>query len=74
MSISTREQLKNHIHSIHDFIRNSGAGYSMTAMKIFMFFYGLKLIDKKRKKLGLSEVCSFKKLRDIASSNFFDIF
>jgi hypothetical protein len=45
MPISTKEQLKNHIHSIHDFLRNSGAGYGMTAMKIFTFMYGLKIIE-----------------------------
>jgi len=45
MSISTREQLKTHIHSIHDYLRNSGAGYGITAMKIFGFLYGLKIIE-----------------------------
>ena len=30
MPISTKEQLKDHIHSIHDYLRNSGAGYGMT--------------------------------------------
>ena len=54
MPITTREQLKSHIHSIHDYIRNSGAGYSMTAMKIFIFFYGLKIIEPKLHVLGLN--------------------
>jgi hypothetical protein len=45
MTITTKEQLKEHIHSIHDFLRNSGAGYGMTALKIFNVFYGLKLIE-----------------------------
>ena len=32
---TTREQLKEYIHSIHDFIRNSGVAYGMGALKIF---------------------------------------
>jgi restriction endonuclease S subunit len=55
MSISTREQLKDHIHSIHDFIRNSGAGYGITALKIFSFFYGLKIIEPLVKRSTLTK-------------------
>ena len=67
MSISTREQLKDHIHSIHDFIRNSGAGYNMTAMKIFMLFYGLKVIEPIIGKTTLDKkICTFSKITDNA--------
>ena len=59
MPISTREQLKDHIHSIHDYLRNSGAGYGMTAMKIFSFFYGLKKIENL--KLD-TKICKFSNL------------
>ena len=45
MSINTKEQLKSHIHKIHNFIRNSGAGYGLDALKLFNFFYGLKVLD-----------------------------
>jgi len=62
MSISTREQLKELIHSIHDFIRNNGAGYGMKAMKIFNLFYGLKLIEDQFDKLKLPLFCKFSEL------------
>ena len=63
MQISTKEQLKDHIHGIHDYLRNSGAGYGMTAMRIFSFFYGLKIIEKKIKHSDLdSELCRFTNL------------
>lgn len=45
MSINTKEQLKSHIHKIHNLIRNSGAGYGLDALKIFNFFYGLKVLE-----------------------------
>lgn len=45
MSINTKEQLKVHIHKIHNLIRNSGAGYGLDALKIFNFFYGLKVLE-----------------------------
>jgi type I restriction enzyme S subunit len=60
MTISTKEQLKDHIHSIHDFLRNFGAGYGMTAMKIFMIFYGLKIIEPIIHKTKLNpDICKF---------------
>jgi methylase of polypeptide subunit release factors len=66
MVISTREQLKEHIHSIHDYLRNSGAGYGMTAMKIFSFFYGLKIIEPLVEQSNLDpELCKFSNLMKI---------
>ena len=37
----TREDLKDYIHDIHNFIRNNGAGYGQTGVRIFSVFYGL---------------------------------
>ena len=70
MSISTREQLKTHIHSIHDYLRNSGAGYGMTAMKIFGFLYGLKTIEPLISKPEFvttinKELCKFSNLANL---------
>ena len=45
VNFHTREQLKEYIHSIHDYIRNSGAGYGMDALKIFNVFYSLKILE-----------------------------
>lgn len=60
MPITTKEQLRNYVHSIHNFIRNQAA-YGMGAMKIFMFFYGLKLIEPHLDKLNL-KITPFSKL------------
>jgi len=42
---ASREDLKQFIHDIHNFLRNSAAGYGQTGLKIFSVFYGLKLIN-----------------------------
>lgn len=84
MAITTKEQLRDHIHAIHDFLRNCGAGYGMTAMKIFMIFYGLKIIEPIIDKTPLDpKICKFSeiiknanekhKLKDNPISNFIDI-
>ncbi len=53
MVISTKEELREHIHQIHNLIRNSGAGYGFEALKIFNFFYSLKILEQSWEKLGL---------------------
>ncbi len=63
MDFHSKEQLREYIHSIHDFIRNSGAGYGMTALKIFNVFYSLKLLDGNAKSFGLSDICDWKEIR-----------
>ena len=71
MTISTREQLRDHIHSIHDFLRNCGAGYGMTAMKIFMIFYGLKIIEPIIHKTPLDPaICKFSKIIENAEKKY----
>ena len=61
----TREQLRDHVHSIHNFIRNSGAGYGMTALKMFNIFYSLKLLDGKINKIGLSDDYNWSSIKEI---------
>ena len=56
MSICTKEQLKTHIHKIHNLIRNSGAGYGMDALKLFNFFYGLKILEQYWEQFGLKSM------------------
>jgi hypothetical protein len=63
VNFHTREQLKEYIHSIHDYIRNSGAGYGMDALKIFNVFYSLKIIEGKTSELGLSHFCDWGYMR-----------
>ena len=50
-----KDDLRDYIHSIHDDLRNSGAGYGQTGLKIFSVFYGLKLIKPNLNKLKLSD-------------------
>ncbi len=86
MSISTKEALKNHIHRIHDLIRNAGAGYGLEALKIFNFFYGLKILEPFWDKLEIkakkfSELVNFietsyyeeKQLGEYLMNDIFDI-
>jgi type I restriction enzyme, S subunit len=65
--ITNREELRDHIHRIHDFLRNRGVGIGMTALKIFNLFYALKLIDDKRNTFNppLSSVCSWNKIKKL---------
>ena len=41
MTFSNNDTLRDKIHEIHNFLRNSGVGYGMTALKIFNLFYGV---------------------------------
>jgi type I restriction-modification system DNA methylase subunit len=68
MSISTKEALKAHIHKIHDFIRNSGAGYGLDALKIFNFFYSLKILEPQWDELKLKNK-KFSELVNIIETN-----
>ena len=45
MEISNRDALRDKIHEIHNYLRNNGAGYGMTALKVFNIFYGLKKFE-----------------------------
>ncbi len=60
---SSKEELKEYVHSIHDFIRNSGAGYSMSAMKLFNMLWSLKLLEGKIHEFGLPKECDWEYLR-----------
>jgi len=70
-NISTREALKDKVHEIHNFLRNNGAGYGMTALKIFNIFFGLKKIEEKGlfEKTGLIDDCRFSKLLELARTD-----
>jgi hypothetical protein len=37
-SVSNKEALRDKIHEIHNYLRNNGAGYGMTALKISRFY------------------------------------
>lgn len=68
--ISNRDALKDKIHEIHNYLRNHGAGYGMSALKVFNVFYGLMKIDQTGlfEQVGLSEDCRFSSLVKIAET------
>jgi type I restriction-modification system DNA methylase subunit len=63
-NITNSESLKEHIHSIHNYLRNHGGGYGLGALKIFNIFYGIKKLEEHglNKKIDLSEVYWFSSL------------
>jgi type I restriction enzyme, S subunit len=69
--VSNKEALRDKIHDIHNFLRNNGAGYGMSALKIFNIFYGLKKIEEKKllDKVNLEKECKFSYLFDLAKEN-----
>ena len=73
----TREDLKDYIHSIHNFLRNNGAGYGAMGMKIFNVFYGLKLIQPYLNEFKLSDeqkqILDFNELVKKANDNNIEI-
>ena len=58
------ESLKEHIHSIHNYIRNHGGGYGLNALKIFNIIYGIKKLEEHglNEMIGLSEEYRFSSL------------
>ena len=74
MEFHSKEELKEYVHSIHNFIRNSGAGYGMTALKMFNLIYSLKLLKGKCKEIGLDEECDWdnikKKMDETTTDSF----
>jgi len=70
-SVSNKEALRDKIHEIHNYLRNSGAGYGMTALKIFNILYGLKKIEDTNsfEQLGLGNECKFSDLLELAEEN-----
>jgi type I restriction-modification system DNA methylase subunit len=69
--ISNKDNLKDKIHEIHNYLRNHGGGYGMNALKIFNLLYGLKKIEEKGvfNKCGLSKECKFSYLLELAEKN-----
>jgi hypothetical protein len=65
--LSSKESLRQQIHSIHNFLRNNGIGYGMSALKVFTIIYGLKKIEINGhfEKTKLSEICKFSNIKKI---------
>jgi len=56
-NITNSDSLREHIHSIHNYLRNHGGGYGLGALKIFNIFYGIKKLEEYglNEMIGLSE-------------------
>lgn len=63
-NITNSDSLKEHIHSIHNYLRNHGGGYGLGALKIFNIFYGIKKLEEHglNEMIGLSEEYRFSSL------------
>lgn len=61
---ANKDELRDKIHQIHNFLRNHGAGYGMNALKVFNIVYGLHKIEKSNlfERFKLDEVCRFSTL------------
>lgn len=68
--IVTKEALREKIHDIHNYLRNNGIGYGMTALKVFNVLYGLKRIEQYDlfDKIGLSRNCKFSTLLELSNT------
>ena len=44
--VFNKHTLKEWIHDVHNFLRNSGAGYGMKPLNIFSLFYGLMRLEQ----------------------------
>ena len=75
VGINSREEMKNRVHSLHNFLRNNGAGYGMNALKMFNLFYGLKKIEDEENdfkifdKTGLPNECKFSEIKKDFNEN-----
>jgi len=70
--ITNSEALRDKIHELHNFMRNNGIGYGMTALKVFNLLYGLKKLDELDlyEKIGLTnEKCKWSYLLNLAKTN-----
>ena len=70
-SYSNKDTLRDMVHSIHNFLRNKGAGYGMGALKLFNLFYGLKKIEDNEHfdKTDLPNCCKFSEIKKEFISN-----
>jgi type I restriction-modification system DNA methylase subunit len=59
-TVSNKHQLREWIHDTHNFLRNSGAGYGMKPLNLFILFYGLMRLEE----YGMLSHEDFKELND----------
>jgi len=65
-TFESEEDLKEHFHSIHDYIRNKYGFYGKTALQFFNFLFVLKLIEPEIKKGNFKSIskCLYSELKE----------
>lgn len=71
---TNKYNLKSWIHNIHNFLRNSGAGYGMKPLNIFSLFYGLMRLEEYNlfSEFKLDEEYKFSNLVELAKKSLND--
>lgn len=67
--ITSKDAIKDEIHKIHNFMRNNGAGYGMSALKVFNIIYSLYRIEKIEYLEKLEINVKFSELVEFAKQN-----
>ena len=67
--ITSKDAIKDEIHKIHNFMRNNGAGYGMSALKVFNIIYSLYRIEKIEYLEKLKINVKFSELVEFAKQN-----
>ena len=73
-TITNREDLKDKIHEIHNYLRNGGVAFGMGALKIFNLLYGLARIERYNmmEKIELDSDCKFSTLSELSGQSLLD--
>ena len=66
--ISSRYAMRDKVHQIHNYLRNKGAGYGLSALKVFNLFWGIYKVEQMGliEKLGLTDIPKFSDLCKLA--------
>jgi type I restriction-modification system DNA methylase subunit len=73
-TITNREDLKDKIHEIHNYLRNGGVAFGMGALKIFNLLYGLARIENfgMIEKTKLDNKCKFSSLHNVKETEIYE--
>lgn len=67
--IQTEDQLKNHFHDIHNYIRDEFGLYGKSALNFFNYFFVLKIIEPHLKTLKLTDKCKYSNILERSKHN-----
>ena len=71
IQLNSEDELRDHFHSIHDYIRNKFGFFGKTALQFFNFLFVLKLIEPEIKKGYFKSIskCKYSALADAKSGS-----